>query len=104
MPTQEERLAALEKTTAASIIELNENAAMTIGLVKRQSYEISRISSDIKNIREILDIRFDAANAHLDFLQAHADRTDKKLSEIKQELTETKTLLTQILNRLPEKP
>ena len=111
MPTQEERLTALEKRTASSIREINENAAMTIGLVKQQSYDVSRMTSDIKNIREVLDIRFDATNAHLNLLQSHADRTDKKLNAIDTrldamdtQLNQIRTTLTQILTLLTEKP
>lgn len=110
MATQEERLTTLERKTAASIRELNENLTMTIGLLKTQSFSTKKIDSDIKNIRETLDIRFDATNVHLELLQQHADKTDKKLNlldarldSIETQLSEQKTLLAEILARLPEK-
>ncbi len=115
MPTQEERLAALEQTTAEHIKETakhirqtNEHLTMTLGLIQRQSFDISTINHNLEDMQEsiqnTLSVHFDGANAHLELLQLNDDKTDKRLNAIETQLNEHKTLLTQILERLPEKP
>lgn len=108
MATQEERLAILEQRTAAQIQEINENLAMTIGLVQIQQSDIKKINQRLNDMREgvqeALSIHIDAANAHFDLLQKHADQTDKNFAEVDKNFTEVKATLAQILERLPEKP
>jgi pyruvate-formate lyase-activating enzyme len=136
MPTQEERLAALEQTTAEHIKETarhirqtNEHLTMTLGLIQRQSFDISAINHNLEDMQEsiqnTLSVHFEGANAHLEHLQLNDEKTDKRLNAIETQLTqhttlfnehktlltqhttllnEHKTLLTQILARLSEKP
>lgn len=122
MPTQEERLTALEQTTAEHIKETakhirqtNEHLTMTLGLLQRQSFDMSAINRHVEdlqeNIQKTLSVHFEGANAHLEHLQRYADTTDTRLHAIETQLaqhttllSEHKTLLTQILARLPEKP
>ena len=59
MPTQEERLAALEQTTAEHIIETakhirqtNEHLTMTLGLIQRQSFDMSAINRNLEDMQE----------------------------------------------------
>ena len=123
MPTQEERLAALEQTTAEHIKETakhirqtNEHLTMTLGLIQRQSFDMSAINHNLEDMQESiqnsLNVHFEGANAHLELLQRNDDKTDKRLNAIETQLTqhtttllnEHKTLLTQILARLPKAP
>jgi chromosome segregation ATPase len=107
MPTQEERLATLEQTVAQNtkdIKKANEYITFAIGYADRASLDISGVDNKLESIQNTLEVHVDAANAHLESLQKHADKIDKDFNEVKQELAETKTLLTQILDRLPEKP
>jgi hypothetical protein len=111
MPTQEERLTALEQATAEHIKETakhirqtNENLTMTLGLIQRQSFDMSAINRRIDGIEEVLNIRFDATNAHLEFLQKQIDAVQTTLTQHTTLLNEHKALLTQILARLPEAP
>jgi hypothetical protein len=114
MPTQEERLAALEQTTAEHIKETakhirqtNEHLTMTLGLIQRQSFDISAMNRNLEDMQEslqnTLSVHFEGTNAHLELLQRNDDKTDKRLHAIEAQLTQHKTLLTQILARLPEK-
>lgn len=121
MPTQEERLAALERTTTEHIQKTNENLAMTIGLVQLQTFDLKKISQRLDEMHESLqnslNIHRDATNAHFDHLQKqvdqtntsleslqeHADKTDTRMDSIETQLTNHTTLLQEILARLPEK-
>ena len=88
---------------------------MTLGPIQRQSFDISAINHNLEEMQEsiqkTLSVHFEGANAHLEHLQLHADKTDKRLNDIETQLAlhttllnEHKVLLTQILARLPEKP
>ena len=94
MPTQEERLAALEQRTATHIEEVNENLAITIGLVHILTGDIKKIHRRIDDVQtslqETLTIHIDATNAHFDLLQKHAEKTDKDMAEVKQDVASLK--------------
>ena len=101
MPTQEDRIAALERKVAAlelrrlyderkaeentpsvqafNLREINENMTILLGVTSSQGGDIKAIKEDVSSIKD-----------RLDRLETKSD--------------EHTTLLTQILARLPEKP
>jgi hypothetical protein len=93
MPTQEERLSVLERSTAtlnAVVSDITHNETMLLGMVIKQE----------ENIREI-KASLAALNEHLStFEQSVNSRFDQHTAL----LTQHTTLLNQILARLPEKP
>ncbi len=125
MPTQEERLETVEynlKQFKTETIKAYGDMAfeMTIikGLIENAIGRLTTLSNTTEKYFERVNIRLDAMDAHLSFLQESANRTDKRLDAMETQLTKTdkrldametqltehKTLLTQILARLPEKP
>ena len=86
MPTQEERLTALEEKTAAHIQEMDENFTIMVGVIRHQGQDIKRIFQRLEKVDESLN----TLKQHLDHLEAKID--------------EHTTLLTQILARLPKAP
>lgn len=91
MPTQEERLASLEKDfatfrkeTAANTQELKENSTILLGLI----YEERR---DIRGVIE-----------RLDRLETRFDGLESRFSNLETGFSEHTRLLHQILARLPE--
>jgi seryl-tRNA synthetase len=79
MPTQEERLTALEQKTAAHIQEIDENTTIMLGVMRHQGQNIKRIFQRLET-------------------------TDEKLNQLETKLDGHTTLLTQILARLPKAP
>jgi peptidoglycan hydrolase CwlO-like protein len=125
MPTQEERLETVEynlKQFKTETIKAYGDMAfeMTIikGLIENAIGRLTTLSNTTEKYFERVNIRLDAMDAHLNFLQESANKTDKRfdaieaqltktderLDSVETQLTEHKTLLTQILARLPEKP
>ena len=103
MPTQEERLTALEEKTAAHIQEMDENFTIMVGVIRHQGQDIKRIFQRLETIDERLNI--------LETIDERLETTDKRLNTLKSQLNqlETKsdehtTLLTEILARLPKAP
>jgi uncharacterized protein Yka (UPF0111/DUF47 family) len=86
MPTQEERLTALEEKTAAHIQEMDENFTIMVGVIRHQGQDIKRIFQRLETVDESLN----TLKQHLYHLEAKID--------------EHTTLLTQILARLPKAP
>jgi DNA repair ATPase RecN len=86
MPTQEERLTALEQKTAASIQEMDENFTIMVGVIRHQGQDIKRIFQRLETMDESLNA-----------LKDHFNQFETKLDE-------HTTLLTQILARLPKAP
>jgi uncharacterized protein involved in exopolysaccharide biosynthesis len=86
MPTQEERLTALEQKTAASIQEIDENTTIMLGVIRHQGQDIKRIFQRLETMDESLNT-----------LKQH-------LNQIETKFDEHTTLLTQILARLPKAP
>jgi seryl-tRNA synthetase len=83
VPTQEERLTALEKTfatfrkeTAARTQEIEENTTIMLGVMRSQGQDIRRIFESLEPI-------------------------ESKLGSLETKLDEHTSLLTQILERLP---
>ena len=85
MPTQEERLAALEQEIRIAFQDTNHALTMLKGVIGSQGQDIKRIMQDIEKLvqgQEVLVIGQEGTNAHLARLE---------------------TLLSQIFARLPEK-
>jgi len=100
MPTQEERLAALEKNvtdlrqrTAKAIVEIEENTTIMLGVLRSQGRDIRYIYERLETIEERLD-------EHTALLKT----VDQRLDRLETKFDEHTALLTQILARLPEKP
>jgi len=55
MPTQEERLTALEQKTAAHIQEMDENFTIMVGVIRHQGQDIKRIFQRLETIDESLN-------------------------------------------------
>lgn len=92
MPTQEERLNTLERSVAllekrfndADIQSVNHNATMLLGLAYKQQSDIKEIKINLITMdQQISEIRQD-------------------IKELRTSSSEQTTLLTQILQRLPE--
>jgi DNA repair exonuclease SbcCD ATPase subunit len=86
MPTQEERLTALEQKTATHIQEMDENFTIMVGVIRHQGQDIKRIFQ-----------RLETMDDSLSTLKSH-------LNQLETTLDEHTTLLTQILERLPKAP
>ncbi len=86
MPTQEERLTALEQKTSAHIQEIDENTTIMLGVIRHQGQDIKRIFQRLETIDESLST------------------VKQQLNQLETKFDEQTTLLTQILARLPKKP
>ncbi len=93
MPTQEERLTALERTfttsqkeTAKYIQETDENTTIMLGVIRHQGQDIKRIFQRLETIDESLST------------------VKHQLNQLETKFDEHTTLLTQILARLPKTP
>ena len=79
MPTQEERIAALEQKTATAIQEIEENTTIMLGVIRSQGQDSRKIFQRLETM-------------------------DENINQLKTTLNEHTTLLTQILARLPKTP
>ena len=114
MPTQEERLTALEQKTAAHIQEMDENFTIMVGVIRHQGQDIKRIFQRLETIDESLNTfnqRLETVDESLNTFNQRLETVDKRLETIEHHFSqfETKfdehtTLLTQILARLPKAP
>jgi len=100
MPTQEERLAALEQKfanfqqeTAKNIQEIEENTTIMLGVIRSQG----------RDIRKIFE-RLETIDNHLETIDNHLNTIDQRLDRLETKFDEHTGLLTQILTRLPKAP
>jgi DNA repair ATPase RecN len=100
MPTQEERLTAVEQTFAAfqkeiasHIQETDENTTIMLGVIRHQGQDIKRIVQRL----EAIDGRLEIVDTRLHSIEQRLDR----LETLSKEHTE---ILLQILARLPKTP
>lgn len=100
MPTQEERLTALERTfttyqkeTAKNIQETDENITIMLGVIRHQGQDIRRMAQHLEKIDE-----------HLETIEKRLNTIEQRLDRIETKFDEHTTLLTQILTRLPKAP
>ena len=114
MPTQEERITALEQKTAAHIQEMDENFTIMVGVIRHQGQDIKRISQRLDTVDESLhsvNQRLDTVDESLHSVNQRLDTVDESLHSLKQQnsqfeiiLNDHTTLLSQILARLPKTP
>jgi uncharacterized coiled-coil protein SlyX len=127
MPTQEERLMALEQQFATqerdvkqAIQDLNANSTIMLGLIYKLGQENRQmvLSMDLLQRRmDDLEARFDAHTvllnehtrvlgehtARLDRIEVRLDRIETRLDEHTKRFDNIDTVLAQILTRLPER-
>ncbi len=96
MPTQEERIAALEQKTADHIQEMDENFTIMVGVIRHQGQDIKRIFQRL----ETMDENLLTVNQHLDTMDESLDTLKHQFSQFETILNEHTSLLTQILERL----
>ena len=129
MPTQEERLSALEQTVAAfnrEIRDISHNETILLGMAMKQQEQTREIRSSLASLSEHLDTfeqsvngrfgalggglnsfeqsvngRFGAIEGRLDSFE-HS--VNSRFGALETTLTEHTAVLAQILARLPEKP
>ena len=89
MPTQEERIAALEQKTDTAIQEIEENTTIMLGVIRSQGQDIRKIFQRLEDIGKIFQ---------------RLETMDENINQLKTTLNEHTTLLTQILARLPKTP
>ena len=121
MPTQEERLGALEQSfvslqreTGKSIRDVNENSTIMLGLLQALVQESKQTGLRMEMIKirmDQLETKFDAhtalLNEHTRVLSEHTkvlDEHTRVLNEHTGRFDHLETLLTQILERLPKTP
>ena len=93
MPTQEERLTALEQKTAAHIQEMDENFTIMVGVIRHQGQDIKRIFQRLETIDE-----------NLNTFNKRLETIEHQLNQLETKFDEHTSLLTQILARLPKAP
>src|SRR2546430_11150895 len=105
MPTQEERLAALEqsfgtlqKEIGKSIREVNENSTIMLGLLQTLTQESKQTGLRM----EMIKIRMDQLETKFDAHTALLNEHTRVLSEHTARFDRLETLLAQILARLPK--
>ena len=104
MPTQEERLSALEKfqkVAAAHIRETEENTTILLGVIRDQGRDIRRMVQHLETIDDRLDTleqhmesrfetmesRFGTLESRFGTLESHFEAQDKKLDQMLHLLT-----------------
>ncbi len=107
MPTQEERLTALEQTfatlrkeNAIHIREVDENTTIMLGVIRDQGRDIKRIVQRLETIDErlhTLEQRFDTLEQGFNALEQHFDTLEQRI-ESRFETSEKK--LDQVLHLL----
>ena|SRR5437867_232872 len=107
MPTQEERLTALEQTfatfqkeTAKYIQETDENITIMLGVIRHQGQDIRRIVQHL----ETIDERLGTIDERLGTMDEHLNSIEQRFNRLETKSDEHTTLLTQILARLPKAP
>ncbi len=124
MPTQEERIAALEQTTISRIDFLNSvnrlalqqaqsandtyhELTILLGVTGSQGQDIKAIKEDVSTLKEdVGTLKEDVGTLKEDVsaLKEDVGTLKKHLGSVETTLSEHTVLLTQILARLPEKP
>ena len=112
MPTQEERLTALEKATeafqkeaAAHIKETDENTTIMLGVMRHQGQDIKKIFQRLETVEQDISQIKTTLGEHTMLLTQLATRLDEHtalFTQLATRLNEHTSLLAQILTRLPE--
>jgi ABC-type transporter Mla subunit MlaD len=100
MPTQEERLMALEQSStafqreaAAHIRETEENTTILLGVIRSMGQDIKRMVQHLETIDD-----------HLGTVDERLGTIEQRFNRLETKSDEHTTLLTQILERLPKTP
>ncbi len=113
MPTQEERINALERAVMllqkrfedADIQSVNHNASMLLGLVYGQQTDIREMKVQLGEVRQDIYDLSTKVDEHTAILNGHTTILNEHTSLLTQTTTtlnEHTALLTQILERLPK--
>lgn len=92
MPTQEERLSALEKfqkEAAAHIRETEENTTILLGVIREQGRDIKRIFQHLETIDEHLetvDRGLETVDRRLEMVDGRLETVDRRLSTLEQHM------------------
>src|SRR5215467_15370414 len=100
MPTQEERIAALEQKTAAHIQEMDENFTIMVGVIRHQGQDIKKIFQHLETMDESLN----TLNQRLETVDNRLEAIEHHLNQLETNFDEHTSLLSQILARLPKAP
>lgn len=107
MPTQEERVTALEQKTAAHMQEIDENTTIMLGVMRHQGQDIKRIFERLEMIDESLSTLGRHQAQDIKRISQRLETMDESLSTLGRQLNQLQTkfdehtaLLTQILERL----
>ena len=94
MPTQEERLTALEQTfaafqkeTATHIREVDENTTIMLGVIRDQGRDIKRIVQHLETIDERLNALEQRFNTLEQRIESRFETSEKKLDQVLHLLT-----------------
>ena len=90
MPTQEERLSALEKfqkVAAAHIRETEENTTILLGVIREQGRDIKRMVQHLETIDDRLDTLERNMESRFETLESRFEAQDKKLDQMLHLLT-----------------
>ena len=104
MPTQEERLSALEQTVAAfsrDIRDISHNETILLGMAMKQQEQTREIRSNLASLSEHLDTFEQSVNGRFDTFE---QSVNSRFGVLETTLNEHTAVLAQILARLPEKP
>jgi hypothetical protein len=108
MPTQEERLDALEN----NLEQLKTDTTKAYGEMAMEITMVKGLTEDaVHRLAALKDIRLDAMDAHLESMDGHfehidtrLDQMDAQLEGVDSRLGRLENLLAQVLARLPERP
>jgi len=100
MPTQEERITALEQKTAAHIQEMDENFTIMVGVIRHQGQDIKRIFQRLETIDESLS----TVNQRLETIDESLLTLVHHFNQLETKFDGHTSLLSQILARLPKAP
>jgi len=100
MPTQEERITALEQKTAAHIQEMDENFTIMVGVIRHQGQDIKRIFQRLETIDESLS----TVNQRLETIDESLLTLVHHFNQLETNFDGHTSLLSQILARLPKAP
>jgi uncharacterized coiled-coil protein SlyX len=85
MPTQEERLAALEQTQAQfneAVSDLNHHVTILTGMMSRQEWDIREIKSSLRSIDGRLGTFEQSVNGRFEALESRFEVQEKKLDQV----------------------
>jgi chromosome segregation ATPase len=108
MPTQEERLSALEKfqsIAAAHIRETEENTTILLGVIREQGRDIKRIFQRLEVIDERLgtiDGRLDTLENHMEALEGRMGRLEGRMGALEGRIGALESRMGTVENKLDQ--